>query len=185
MQYLNFRRKYKAAAVTIDIPRLPGKNCLVRQAQMRERDKDKAFLRRRRINIQLLALRRRESVEILKEKTPDVGNLTLVGPPKLFSGRRVSVEDDRAGPKAMIIVSFDINEVVMIEWVSSDQTVNQHCYIEVLKRRREKIREKEGPSCGVMDCCCTMTLDDTALSVKQFLTNKNITVMEHPLYSLD
>ncbi|GFX27899.1 uncharacterized protein TNCV_3083221 [Trichonephila clavipes] len=34
MQYLNFGRKYEAAAVTGDISRLPGKNCLVRQAQM-------------------------------------------------------------------------------------------------------------------------------------------------------
>ncbi|GFS97607.1 uncharacterized protein TNCV_4488441 [Trichonephila clavipes] len=34
MQYLNFRRKYEAAAVTGDISRLPGKSCLVRQAQM-------------------------------------------------------------------------------------------------------------------------------------------------------
>ncbi|GFX28100.1 uncharacterized protein TNCV_424271 [Trichonephila clavipes] len=34
MQYLNFGRKYEAAAVTGDILRLPGKNCLVRQAQM-------------------------------------------------------------------------------------------------------------------------------------------------------
>ncbi|GFW71581.1 hypothetical protein TNCV_2310161 [Trichonephila clavipes] len=28
MQYLNFGRKYKAAAATADISRLPGKNCL-------------------------------------------------------------------------------------------------------------------------------------------------------------
>ncbi|GFX45188.1 uncharacterized protein TNCV_3432361 [Trichonephila clavipes] len=35
MQYLNFGRKYEAAAVTGDISRrLPGKKCLVRQAQM-------------------------------------------------------------------------------------------------------------------------------------------------------
>ncbi|GFW70673.1 uncharacterized protein TNCV_2922281 [Trichonephila clavipes] len=34
IQYLNFGRKYEAAAVTDDISRLPGKNCLVRQAQM-------------------------------------------------------------------------------------------------------------------------------------------------------
>ncbi|GFT80844.1 uncharacterized protein TNCV_2714741 [Trichonephila clavipes] len=34
MQYLNFGRKYEAAAVTGDISRLPGKNCLVRQSQM-------------------------------------------------------------------------------------------------------------------------------------------------------
>ncbi|GFX97888.1 uncharacterized protein TNCV_4905391 [Trichonephila clavipes] len=43
IQYLNFGRKDKAVAVTIDILRLPGKNCLVRQAQMRDRDKN--FLR--------------------------------------------------------------------------------------------------------------------------------------------
>ncbi|GFX01425.1 uncharacterized protein TNCV_1863991 [Trichonephila clavipes] len=34
MQFLNFGRKYEAAAVTVDISRLPSKNCLVRQAQM-------------------------------------------------------------------------------------------------------------------------------------------------------
>ncbi|GFX47820.1 BED-type domain-containing protein [Trichonephila clavipes] len=34
MQYLNFGRKYEAAAITGDILQLPGKNCLVRQAQM-------------------------------------------------------------------------------------------------------------------------------------------------------
>ncbi|GFT13643.1 uncharacterized protein TNCV_3831141 [Trichonephila clavipes] len=58
MQYLNFGRKYKTTAVAIDISQLPGKNCLVREAQIRERDK--AFLRRREINIQLYELRRRE-----------------------------------------------------------------------------------------------------------------------------
>ncbi|GFU46038.1 uncharacterized protein TNCV_4692251 [Trichonephila clavipes] len=32
MQYLNFGRKYEAAAVIVDISRLPGKNFLARQA---------------------------------------------------------------------------------------------------------------------------------------------------------
>ncbi|GFV06732.1 uncharacterized protein TNCV_1611451 [Trichonephila clavipes] len=36
MQCLNFERKYEAAAVTVDTTQLPSKNCLVRQAQMRE-----------------------------------------------------------------------------------------------------------------------------------------------------
>ncbi|GFU50246.1 hypothetical protein TNCV_300811 [Trichonephila clavipes] len=62
LQYRNFGRKYEAAAVNVNISRLPSKNCLVRQAQMRERererDRDKAFLRRRGINIELFALRR-------------------------------------------------------------------------------------------------------------------------------
>ncbi|GFW28401.1 uncharacterized protein TNCV_4640661 [Trichonephila clavipes] len=70
MQYLNFARKYEATAVTVDISRLPGKNCLVREAQMRERDRDKAFMRRREINIQLFTLRRRE-YEDFERKTSD------------------------------------------------------------------------------------------------------------------
>ncbi|GFX46374.1 uncharacterized protein TNCV_238361 [Trichonephila clavipes] len=32
MQYMKFARKYEAAAVTVDISRLPGKNYFVRQA---------------------------------------------------------------------------------------------------------------------------------------------------------
>ncbi|GFV00370.1 uncharacterized protein TNCV_3643481 [Trichonephila clavipes] len=34
MQYLNFGRKYEAAAVTVNISRLPSRSCLVRQAQI-------------------------------------------------------------------------------------------------------------------------------------------------------
>ncbi|GFV02432.1 uncharacterized protein TNCV_1023601 [Trichonephila clavipes] len=73
-QYLNFGRKYKAAAVTVDISRLPCKNCLVRQVQMRERqrERDKAFPRRSRIKIQLFTLRRREHGDF-ERKTSDVG----------------------------------------------------------------------------------------------------------------
>jgi hypothetical protein len=33
--------------------------------------------------------------------------------------------------KAMLIVFFDIQDIVMAEWVPSGQTVNQHYYIEV------------------------------------------------------
>jgi hypothetical protein len=36
--------------------------------------------------------------------------------------------------KAMLIVFFDIQGVVMAEWVPSGQTVDQHCYIEVLTK---------------------------------------------------
>ncbi|GFW50583.1 hypothetical protein TNCV_2888861 [Trichonephila clavipes] len=42
MQYLNFGRRYEEAGVTVDISRLPGKNCLVTSLNHR----DKAFLRR-------------------------------------------------------------------------------------------------------------------------------------------
>ncbi|GFY24560.1 uncharacterized protein TNCV_1016061 [Trichonephila clavipes] len=74
MQYLNFGRKYETAAFTVDISRLTSKNCLVSQAKMR--DKDKAFLRRRGINIQLFALRRREHGDF-ERKIFDVGRKKL------------------------------------------------------------------------------------------------------------
>jgi hypothetical protein len=34
--------------------------------------------------------------------------------------------------KAMLIVFFDIQGIVLAEWVPSGQTVNQPCYLEVL-----------------------------------------------------
>ena len=44
--------------------------------------------------------------------------------------------------KAMLIVFFDIQGVVMAEWVPSSQTVNQQYYIEVLMKLRERVRRK-------------------------------------------
>ena len=74
----------------------------------------------------------------------------------------------------------------MSEWVPSGQTVNQQFYIKVLSKLSERVRRKRpelwrngwilhqdnGPA-------------HNALSVKQFLANKNITVLEHPPYSPD
>ncbi|GFX51806.1 hypothetical protein TNCV_5015081 [Trichonephila clavipes] len=57
--------KCEAAAATVNISRLLRKNRLVRQSQMR--DRDKAFLRGRGINIQLFALRRRDHGDFEKK----------------------------------------------------------------------------------------------------------------------
>ncbi|GFY32978.1 hypothetical protein TNCV_2877271 [Trichonephila clavipes] len=59
--------------------------------------------------------------------------------------------------KAILAVFLDINGIVMIEWVSSDQNVYKHYYIEVLKRLGQKIRGKKGRSCGERDGCFTRT----------------------------
>ncbi|GFS89091.1 uncharacterized protein TNCV_1258471 [Trichonephila clavipes] len=64
MQYLNFGRKYEAAAITGDISRLPGKNCLVRQAQMIGR---RLFCEEEE-SISNSSHSEEESIEILKEK---------------------------------------------------------------------------------------------------------------------
>jgi hypothetical protein len=44
--------------------------------------------------------------------------------------------------KAMLIVFFDIQGIVMAERVSSSQTVNQQYYIEVLTILHERVRRK-------------------------------------------
>ncbi|GFW03216.1 uncharacterized protein TNCV_158351 [Trichonephila clavipes] len=64
MQYLNFGRKYEAAAVTGDLWRLPGKNCLVRQAQMI----GKRLFCEEEESISNSSHSEEESMDILKEK---------------------------------------------------------------------------------------------------------------------
>ena len=44
--------------------------------------------------------------------------------------------------KALLIVFFDIQGLVMTEWVPSGQTVNQHYFIEVLTKLHERLRRK-------------------------------------------
>jgi hypothetical protein len=44
--------------------------------------------------------------------------------------------------KAMMIVSFDIRCVIIIEWVPEGQMVNQKYYLEVLTNFRELVRNK-------------------------------------------
>jgi len=58
--------------------------------------------------------------------------------------------------KDMLIVFFDIQGIVMAEWVPSGQTVEQQYYIEVLTKLRERVRRKRpefGETCGF----CTRT----------------------------
>ena len=45
--------------------------------------------------------------------------------------------------KAMLIVFFDIQDIVTAEWVPSGQTVNQQYYIEVLTKLHECVRRKQ------------------------------------------
>lgn len=89
--------------------------------------------------------------------------------------------------KAMLIVFFDIKGVIMTEWVPEGQTVNQKYYIDTLIKLREKIRKKR-PDSWKNDSWI-LHQDNApahnALSVKQFLADKRIPVLEHPPYSPD
>jgi len=86
--------------------------------------------------------------------------------------------------KAMLF--SDIQAIVMSEWVPSGQTVNQQFYIKVLSKLSERVRRKRPE---LWRNGWILHQDNTpahnALSVKQFLANKNISVLEHPPYSPD
>ena len=84
----------------------------------------------------------------------------------------------------MLIVFFDIKGVILEEWVPEGTTVNQHYYKEVLIKLREKVRQKR-PQLWENDFIVHQdnAHAHTALSVKQFLTDKHITTLEHPPYS--
>ena len=73
------------------------------------------------------------------------------------------------------------------EFVPTGQTVNQVSYLEVLKRLCEKVRQKR-PELFANNSWI-LHHDNapahTALSVREFLSTKQITVLEHPAYSLD
>jgi len=84
--------------------------------------------------------------------------------------------------KAMLIVFFDIQGIVMAEWVPSDQTVNQQYYIEVLPKLRECVRRKRPELWGNG---WILHQDNApahnALSVKQFVANKtSLCLRNHP-----
>jgi len=86
----------------------------------------------------------------------------------------------------MLIVFFDIQGTVMADWVPSSQTVNHLCYIEVLMKLHERVKRKQPE---LWKNGWILHQDNApahnALSVKQFLANKNITVLEHPPYIPD
>ena len=88
--------------------------------------------------------------------------------------------------KAMLIVFFDIQGIVMAGWVHSGQMVNQQYYIEVLMKLRKRVRRKQPE---LWRNGWILHQDNVpahnVLYMKQFSTNKIITAHEHPLYSPD
>jgi len=86
----------------------------------------------------------------------------------------------------MLLTFFDIRGIVHYEFVPTGQTINQVYYLEVLERR-EKFRWKRPELFA--NYSWILHHDNApahmALSVREFLATKQITVLEHPAYSPD
>jgi len=89
--------------------------------------------------------------------------------------------------KTILLTFFGIRGIVHYEFVPTGQTVNQVYYLEVLERLRDKVGRKR-PELSVKNSWI-LHQDNapahTALSVREFIANKQITVLEDPAYSPD
>jgi hypothetical protein len=88
--------------------------------------------------------------------------------------------------KSMLIFS-DCEGIVHQEFVPPGQTVNQHYYLEVLKRLREQVRRKLPERWRNQDWLRhhDNAPAHTALSVQRFLATKSMAMVSHPPYSPD
>ena len=89
--------------------------------------------------------------------------------------------------KVMLIAFFDVRSIIHCEFLSQGQTINQHVYKEILRRLLRSVREKRQELW--QDNSWVFQHDNvpahTALSIREFLTQKNIAVLEQPPYSPD
>jgi len=98
-----------------------------------------------------------------------------------------SIGRSKSRVKTMLLTFFDIRGIVLYEFVPTGQTVNQVYYLEVLERLCEKVRRKR-PELFANNSWILYHENapaDMALSVREFLATKQITVLEHPAYSPD
>ena len=86
-----------------------------------------------------------------------------------------------------MIAFFDVRGMVHHEFLPQGQTVNQHVYKEILQCLFRSVREKRR---DLWESNTWLLHHDnapahTALSIRKFLVEKNITVLEQPPYSPD
>ena len=89
--------------------------------------------------------------------------------------------------KVMLITFFDVRSIIHSEFLPQGQTINQQVYKEILQLLfcsvHEKRRELGQDKLWLLHY--NNAPAHNALSIRQFLAKKNITVLEQPLYSPD
>lgn len=93
----------------------------------------------------------------------------------------------RSNVKTMIIVFFDVRGIVHREFVPPGQTVNQHFYLDVLRRLREDVRRKRPELWRSGDWFLhhDNAPAHTALRVTHYLASQRWSVVPHAPYSPD
>ena len=89
--------------------------------------------------------------------------------------------------KVMLIVFFDVHGIVHLEFLPQGQTINQNVYKDILQRLMRSVREKRRE---LWETKSWLLHHDNApahnaLSIRQFLAENNIAVLEQPPYSPD
>ena len=89
--------------------------------------------------------------------------------------------------KLTLIAFFDARGIIHMEFLPQGQTVNQHVYKKILWRLLRSVREKRRELW--QDNAWLLHPDNApahnTLSIHQFLTERNITMLDHPPYSPD
>ena len=87
----------------------------------------------------------------------------------------------------MLVVFFDIQGIVHFEFLPQGQIVNQTVYKEILRRLVRSVRDKIRSFCEANAWALhhDKPPTHTALSICQFLAERNIATLEHSSYSPD
>ena len=86
----------------------------------------------------------------------------------------------------MLIAFFDVHGIVHAEFLAQGQTINQHVYKNILRRRMRSVREKRRELGNeVMAAHHDNAPAHNALGFREFLAKNNIAVLVQPPYSPD
>jgi len=150
--------------------------------------------KQRRVTICQDLLERQDDIWAVSSQVMKHGstNMTLKRSGKVHNGRLPIPHDQKCSispnqESKQCCWFFYIRGIVHYELVPTGQTVNQVYYLEVLEKLREKVRRKWpelfANNSWILHHDNAPT--HTALSVREFLATKQMTVLEHPAFSPD